>query len=680
MIVVHGVGDPQPGETISLFARSLADQATPLVERDATIWLEEKSADHKKVKTFPAHRRLIKLQDRTVEMCEVFWGDLSRVRRGWLGLIQGIFQILFGLRYVAYVAGDQPGRSALYLKSLGMISSRVLHGPVAAVTCFLGLLIAAVCGTHMVWPGSHKLAIWTKIVLFGCSAVGMVAAEIGGRYARSRVFERFWFWMSVTVAFVTGVMLLRMLWLDQYYPALAHTSEMHPGLLWYCRTLVILLGMLWFIEIQVIVLMAICWACALRHRKTYAPSLHVALLLPALAVGIWGWVIPMAWLAAKESIEALAQLKEFSNVFDDAIPFLGVQFVMMVLLTVTLVYVIASYARWRTRDPEGSFAAGRAAPRLIVHGSLQSMLGVCTVMGVALVSSLWLLNMTQRYETYVESTLGRAMEQANGYAITFLVPIGGLLFFVLPKLRPGFDMILDVVNHFYFRPTNVDDVLDDDDQFDMSETTFANGTLFFSRRDQLHGRMKRILAHYRDRYSHHPELVVASHSQGTMVAIETLNDPDMGWLNNSFRRITLATMGSPFNHMYQHYFRLCYPMLDQPFWSAIRRRVDCWVNIFRVDDYVGTQIEFPDSLLSNSDFPSAVDEFDAAGNPRPISDPFLMAPQTGTQPLAHQMECHNFPLGPRGHLNYWCDTDVLDLLKHHALRLEELDRGKRRVA
>ena len=133
MVVVHGVGDPEPGETLSLFTRSIADEDRPLYEAQQTLWLNEKpdlSESVTQVKTFPAHVRRLKFQDGSIELVEGFWGDLSQVRRGPIGVVLGMFQILFGLRYVAYVAADQPGIAAHWLKKLGLVSSRILHGPV----------------------------------------------------------------------------------------------------------------------------------------------------------------------------------------------------------------------------------------------------------------------------------------------------------------------------------------------------------------------------------------------------------------------------------------------------------------------------------------------------------------------------------------------------------------------
>ena len=156
VLVIHGVGDPPPGGTLNHFARSLARDEKPLVEHQSTIWLGERSVEPKHTKTFPAHVRQLDIDETHVEFAEVFWGDLSQVKRGTIGLIYGLFQILFGLRYVAYVAADQPGKAARLLKQLGLISSRVLQGPVLAVAIFLAMLTAAAFATDTIWPGSYR--------------------------------------------------------------------------------------------------------------------------------------------------------------------------------------------------------------------------------------------------------------------------------------------------------------------------------------------------------------------------------------------------------------------------------------------------------------------------------------------------------------------------------------------
>ena len=61
ILVVHGVGDPEPGGPVSTFARSIALESKPLKESRSVVWLNEKAADSSYIKTFPVHVRDLNL-------------------------------------------------------------------------------------------------------------------------------------------------------------------------------------------------------------------------------------------------------------------------------------------------------------------------------------------------------------------------------------------------------------------------------------------------------------------------------------------------------------------------------------------------------------------------------------------------------------------------------------------
>ncbi len=631
---------------MSRFTRSIAEEERPLYEAQQTLWLNEKpdvTESVTQIKTFPAHVRRLKYGDGSVEMVEGFWGDLSQVRRGPIGVIFGMFQILFGLRYVAYVAADQPGQAAHWLKKLGLISSRILHGPVMAVTFYLGILIFAVVGTQLIWPESYTGMLWTQIVLSCCAGVAILASHAGEKITRSRVVKRFWFWVNVTTAFVTGLMTIKHVVFDWHSTVAQYSEAQLPGLIWYCRVLVVLLGLLWFVETLVVIGMFLCWLGARFHPRTNRAALNVAFLLPALAVGIWGQCMPLLWVSAKEGIVKLVKLKKFEALFDEAIPMLGVQFLMALAMAAVTLGLLIHYLRRRSVIDTESFSQGKRVPRLLVHPVVQLTLGMCTLVGVSLV--MWISIVENTGGQWNKDTLGSLMGTANKYAIAVLMPLGGLILFLLPKMRGVLDIILDVVNHFYFRPTQMVDVLDDDDEFDIREATFESGALYFSRRDQILQRIKRVLAHYRDQYSHRPDLLLVAHSQGTVDVIESLNDPEMDWLRNSFGKITLVTMGSPVTHLYQHYFGHVYPSFSDRFWETLHQHVDRWVNIFRVDDFVGLDIDFghlPQSAEQHREMTGRNDS---------------------VQFNLHFAHCSNHAVGARGHVNYWSDCEVLEILK-----------------
>ncbi len=689
ILLVHGVGDPEPGGPVSTFARSIAQESKPLKESRSVVWLNEKGADSSYVKTFPVHVRDLNIRRKNVKLAEVFWGDISRVMNGVPGMILGLFQILFGLRYVAYVAADQPGVGAAWLKKLGLISSRVLHGPVLAVTLFLALLAFAISGSQLLWPGSNDGASWNQVVILACCVFSLAVAFIGRRLTRNRVIERSCFWLAVTAIYMLSLVILKIFWFDgqSSVPDQAHGG---PGLLWHCRVLVVLLGWLWFCEILVMLAMAGCWLLAVMRPGANRRALHIALLLPLLSIGIWGQAIPMLWLTTAQSARQLLKFDDFSHIFDEAIPLLGVQFMMCLAIVIASGIVAIRYLQWRSKQTVDRFRAGSRGPRLIVHGGLQLVLAGCAAVGVSLVITI------EAFESlgysHNDFLIGRVMAESNKYAMAMLVPIGFLLAFAFPRLRPVFDIVLDIVNHFYFRPTNVQDVLDDDDEFDINETTFESGNLFFSRRQAVHARMQRILTHYRDTMTERPELIVIAHSQGTQIAIELLNDPELAWISNQFQSVKLVTMGSPFSNLYQHYFGHIYPDLDKPYWATLRSRVERWANIFRIDDPVGTEINF--NPLLRYQCGSSFDEASLIGDRSNTTDgwteetiPYLHGESAanraadGTCPQTKpQIQVSNHPVGCRGHVNYWTDREVLEIIHDVALEPESAHQLVRKAA
>jgi len=318
------------------------------------------------------------------------------------------------------------------------------------------------------------------------------------------------------------------------------------------------------------------------------------------------------WVLAKDGIVKLVKLEKFEKLFDEAIPMLGVQFIMTVCITAVTLGLLVHYLRKRSVINPATFAVGERVPRLLVHPAVQLTLGFCTVLGVSLV--MWISIVENMGASWHGDWLARSMAASNEYAIGVLMPMGALILFLLPKMRGVLDIILDVVNHFYFRATQIKDVLDDDDEFDIRESTFESGTLYFSRRDQIMKRIKRILAHYRDEYSHRPDLVMVAHSP-------------------------------PVTHLYQHYFGHFYPRFSDRFWSTFHQHVDRWVNIFRVDDFVGLDIDF-------------------GHLPQTPEDCIAMNERSGpNQCQLHFAHCSNHPVGARGHVNYWADVEVLEILK-----------------
>jgi hypothetical protein len=130
------------------------------------------------------------------------------------------------------------------------------------------------------------------------------------------------------------------------------------------------------------------------------------------------------------------------------------------------------------------------------------------------------------------------------------------------------------------------------------------------------------------------ELIVLSHSQGTIVAADVLAEAATAEALKPFKRRAWMTFGSPLTHLYNHYFPGEYPRLDfqSARWRGIDQNIEQWTNVYRIDDFVGTFVENP-------------------GNPQ--------------KPV-------NIPVDRGGHTGYWSDRQVLgkihDFLNERGMR------------
>lgn len=121
-------------------------------------------------------------------------------------------------------------------------------------------------------------------------------------------------------------------------------------------------------------------------------------------------------------------------------------------------------------------------------------------------------------------------------------------------------------------------------------------------------------------------LAVVSHSQGTVIALDVLDECGATWRSKldpkeSGQTVRLVTMGSPYTHIHSHYFPASFKPVNEREHLAAGGILSAWINIFRVDDFVGTHVD-----------------------PR------------GIWPEEH-------PVPPNGHTYYWTDENVFPLLR-----------------
>ena len=93
-------------------------------------------------------------------------------------------------------------------------------------------------------------------------------------------------------------------------------------------------------------------------------------------------------------------------------------------------------------------------------------------------------------------------------------------------------------------------------------------------------------------------LYVFAHSQGTIVVVDRMLDGYFsGLLDTDVAKLKIITFGSPLTHIYQNYLDRAYEPFSSGLPAALEelkaRGVE-WINVYRIDDYVGTYITSPD--------------------------------------------------------------------------------------
>ncbi len=152
-------------------------------------------------------------------------------------------------------------------------------------------------------------------------------------------------------------------------------------------------------------------------------------------------------------------------------------------------------------------------------------------------------------------------------------------------------------------------------------------------RDRIHSRMQ-VLMETLIRDETPDEIVIVSHSQGTMIALDVIEAQGEKWMKclPQGAALKLVTMGSPYIHIYNTYFPSLFADLRSR--PTLQHRdagglLTDWVNIFRVDDFVGTHID----TRRHEGVPNA-----GTGWPREV------------------------PVPRGGHTNYWIDMNVMPSL------------------
>jgi hypothetical protein len=113
------------------------------------------------------------------------------------------------------------------------------------------------------------------------------------------------------------------------------------------------------------------------------------------------------------------------------------------------------------------------------------------------------------------------------------------------------------------------------------------------RRERIQGRLNLVLEHFVQNQGYDGVIFLA-HSQGSVIVYDFLRDNGPNYTRLGDAAPALLTFGSPLGSIYQKYFHEYAASKTVPL--GIASKLKCWINLYRVDDYIGGRISPPPGL------------------------------------------------------------------------------------
>jgi len=650
VVVVHGIGDPEPGAALHDLTDSLASTGVGLVvvdpSRDRVQRLiededqpvPESPCSHALLKYFPMHVRegwLNTRKKQEVVFAEVFWGSASQLPGGWWGVMLGLAKLIGGMAWVMDGAvPPSPKHADRHFNHFARYGSYLIVGPIAAAhtLAFIGMILYATA--HRFWgfqADDTRLAAWIVVITMalsvGAGALILAFAKEKGGSLITRLEEpspdpRSIYGASLVISCLAGLPVLL---------ATAGERNLVDYSRWTAAALVLLLSLNW--AVLLIILLWHSFLCV-RHPRVKATWRTATLLALAIQYSLWFFLIPTGWSVLFDRLEDTA--RPFGDVYLEATPGEGMQwllgFLMIAIVLMTVVWrrrvVIRQAGKGRDADP---------APRLLVNRiitiSLFTIVGMGSL-GLLLhsIGRIWPSALTAFLDNLLSHLEGWQVHSVAATILVIVIPVS------VAVQRLALDLANDVIS--YIRRNCA--AHRRREQRSREGGQAADDAVPASRR-RIRRRFYLVLrAMFEQPYSV-DRLVVFAHSQGSVIAIDELahSFTQKTWCD---RAVTLITFGSPISHLYQHYFPATYPPWNHTQWEELFKRVRRWVNLYRIDDFVGTRVENPEQRPS----PSPTDAF------------------------------YQMPIGCGGHSDYWRDPSFLTALKQ--LKVFEPPDGFLKVA
>jgi hypothetical protein len=556
-----------------------------------------------------------------IEAVELHWADLTEGQPGRVNTLLQLFRVIFESHHLVDAMLDRSKDAVSWiLRKLLWVAGWIIRGPSAALT----IVTSAICALFLFEPVTVTADVMDvrSQVLLVTGAIFIGALYVFYRISRQQDYS--WydtvFWLALSALAVFALTYNNsLLGLLKHIPDLKTGPERLAGTqLLDCPAgstdaacyidglyKVIIWGWRFWGALMLFATFLLGVAY-IRARVTYDRSrlgtLSTSIAILIMQFMLWTTVVVSVIYPVLNRAEAITTLREAQPIIQRAIdahqidpaspiaklvqvPNIELDWIgrfkfiyasaaftilMLILAGMVLIGIRLMKARRGLRDLEQT---ARNMPRMLFNPVLVGLIILSYLVVFALVFVQPYLDSNQVFVTL------------RGY----ILPVAALVALILPFF---FGRRVANVVHF------ARDLIDHHYQPRQETAAYFIPSVFRMRlrrlrRERIQNRLNLVLEHFVQNQGYDGVIFLA-HSQGSVIVYDFLRDNGPHYTRLGDAAPALLTFGSPLGSVYQKYFHEYAASKTVPL--GIAARLKCWINLYRVDDYIGGRISAPPGL------------------------------------------------------------------------------------
>ncbi|MDB4292286.1 hypothetical protein N9954_02695 [Maribacter sp.] len=564
-IIIPGIGNHQPGENMTALVRSLGSQSTSPVQSNSECHFVEDIDDDYQIKTFEIPLTTWNTKKGSIHFTELYWNDLSTVKSSWIGITKGLIQVILGLRHLISPIEKEPAariQAKLIQWFFWLLRGPILAGSALVFTTWFFLLIIYFTMQKTIKTGNIEAVLNENLIwIFPLVTVliGTLILVLPLKIGDQKLWKNWTMRCMTLLAFVVTITIpIALKIYPTYYDSVVEIM---------LKLLIIPLKFLWgSANVLLLLSFVITILQSIRFKLKEHPYITIPSLLAIVTMAFWIAVTPMVLIGSIHFTPESLEFDDMSSIFGDSMPIVGWAWLGTIVLVCSATLIWLSRSRWFRKNVK-EVNSSNPPPRLVFSNILFWVLVTIST----LIIIVFIINFLGNW-LELESKI---LQNLVVISVPLLLP---LFLYAKSRLSLGLDITLDIIN--YFRPNGPQE--NKALNLPYSDSEFKLRELVLTRLDKI---IEMATKNFDVK-----KLVLITHSQGTIFGLDYLSDTLNKKRLEGFE-VKLVTMGSPFTHIYQHYFPTQFK--NEEMYKNIKNAVgqNNWINIYCSDDYVGTYID-----------------------------------------------------------------------------------------